>query len=773
MAVLDELAAFASKVDAQGDLPTQADVDGQLTVFRERFGPEVLRNIDGDDLLQLMHGRQDDSARCLAYWLEFKNDAEFKGQLFGGIGGGSSLKFELFQRPKDGTWITGSPLKQRVISVDDAIAIARRHRDDMLAANRAIAVANLADPSDAAYASLQMAIDQAAPSLSRAGWAHKYWSLTQPKRIDAFHSASLQRFHLFKLLQMPPDEVGIRNSEAGRFICAGRFVQIAHELRLSMTALGRLLNRRHGAIHAYWKIGTTEGHSGKSHWDVMREGGHVSIGWASELGNMTYLLALEDQEARAYIRARIVKEYSDAGTATRKAGEVHNFLKQMSPGEIVVACNGQQVLGIGRIEGPYAYNGRLGFPHLRPVAWLNVRPWNLPEPEGPRTTVFQLGRSARNLLALETTLASRRTAAAASASAIPQQPNQVVLPLPPLDPFVARLEAALRRKGQAILYGPPGTGKTYRALDAARELASRQRHGRPWRSLSPPHQAALTGDGGPVRLCTFHPGWGYEDFVEGMRPTILNGQMVFQAKDGVFKVLCHQAVDNPDHQYFLVLDEINRGDLPRVFGELLTGLELDKRGMEIVLPLSGSKLRIPRNISLIGTMNTADRSISLLDAALRRRFSFIELMPDSAQLGQRRVGTLALAPWLDALNTRLRRHLKRDARNLQVGHAYLMPMQPITSMADLAGVLREDIIPLLEEYCYDDFPLLEQILGSGLVDATEVRIRDELFAPEREDDLLQALSFEEMSALALSVPRPDDAPGDDAEEEAEDGGAEP
>jgi 5-methylcytosine-specific restriction protein B len=768
--LLDNLAAFTSKVDTQGDLPAQIEINRQLVTFEGKFGPEVLRNLDGDDLLQLMHGRQDDSARCLAYWLEFKNDVEFNGQMFGGIGGGSSLKFELFQRPKDGTWITGSPLKQRVIPADEAIAVARRHRDELLAASQVIAAAELADPSDAAYASLQLAVDKAAPSLSRVGWAHKYWSLIQPERIDAFHSASLQRFHLFKLLEMPPDQVGIRKQDAGRFLCAGRFVRIARELRLSMTALCRVLNRRHGGIHAYWKVGTTDGRDGSSHWDKMREGGFVSIGWASALGDMSELLTLDDQVARARIRERIVDEYRDAGTPTRKAGEIHNFLSKMSQGDIVAACNGQQVLGVGRIEGPYAYDRSHGFPHLRPVAWQTVKPWNLPEPEGPRTTVFQLGRSAANLLALERALADRRTDVGAAPSA-----RQPFLPPATLsvhqDPFVARVEAALRRKGQVILYGPPGTGKTYRALAAARELASRQRHGRPWENLPPSEQAALTGDGGPVRLCTFHPGWGYEDFVEGLRPTVMNGQMAFQAKDGVFKALCQQAASSPDHQHFLVLDEINRSDLPRVFGELLTGLEMDKRGMEIVLPLSGSKLRIPRNIFLIGTMNTADRSISLLDAALRRRFSFIELMPDSAQLGLRRVGTLALAPWLDALNTRLRHHLKRDARNLQVGHAYLMPMHPITSMADLAGVLREDIIPLLEEYCYDDFALLEQILGSGLVDAKEGRIRDELFAPEREDDLLQALAFEEMSMLALSEQIPDEVPDDDAGEP--DGEAEP
>jgi 5-methylcytosine-specific restriction protein B len=190
--------------------------------------------------------------------------------------------------------------------------------------------------------------------------------------------------------------------------------------------------------------------------------------------------------------------------------------------------------------------------------------------------------------------------------------------------------------------------------------------------------------------------------------------------------------------------------VPRIFGELITVIEQDKRGMSIILPVTGLPFSVPRNVFLIGTMNTADRSISLLDAALRRRFGFIELMPDSSQLAGRKAGGLPLGAWLDALNARLRRCLKRDARNLQIGHAYLLPSQPITSMADFARVLRDDLIPLLEEYCYDDFEMLKDILGSALVDVDAGRIRDEMFLANREEELIQAISFEQLEPLVLA-----------------------
>lgn len=753
--LLNELRSFAMKTDAEGAMPSDFEISEYLHHFHDRFGPQVLHSSDGASLLNLMHGRHDEQSRCLAYWLEFKDDPEFRNYAFGGIGGGSSLKFGIYQRQRDGAWVIGGPRTQEVISPRAAQKLARAQRDELLAGVQVLASIEPRATTD--YFDVQARMEQAAPRLCRTAWAHKYWFLCQPEVIDPIHSPGLQRFHLLKLLQTPPDRTGVRDSGAGRFVCAGEFVRLARSLGISMVQLGRVLNLRHGALHAYWKIGTTEGSSGESQWPQMRDDGFVSIGWLDTLPDLSWLTAMEDvTDARSRVRHAMRDAYADERTASRKAGEVINFVREVVRGDIVLAVDGQHVLGIGRVEGHYQYDPSRRFPHLRPVSWLHLDPWWLPESEGPRTTVYQLGRNARNLLAIEEQLAQ-----AAIPPLPPYNPQPLVrpapapAPLPPLDPTTARIEAALRRKGQVILYGPPGTGKTHHALTAVRELASRERHGMPWRGLSAGQQRQLEGPEGPIQKCSFHPGWGYEDFVEGMRPALINSQMAFQRRDGVFKQICLRAAED-SHRHFLLVDEINRGDLPRIFGELLTSLELDKRQVDIVLPLSGETLRIPPNLRLIGTMNTADRSIALLDAALRRRFGFIELMPDSKVLGHRLVSGLPLGPWLDALNERIRRGLQRDARHLQVGHAYLMPTQPIQSMADFACVLREEIVPLLEEYCYDDMAALERILGDGLVDKSQGRIREELFQPEREVDLLQAVRFEELSDLALGESLPDE-----------------
>lgn len=164
-----------------------------------------------------------------------------------------------------------------------------------------------------------------------------------------------------------------------------------------------------------------------------------------------------------------------------------------------------------------------------------------------------------------------------------------------------------------------------------------------------------------------------------------------------------------------------------------------KRGFKVTLPLSGDRFAVPVNVHVLG--NTADRSIALLDIALRRRFGFVELMPDIEVLGAASAGgSVPLGLWLSALNERLRVHLGRDARNLQIGHAYLLEGgHPVTDFSRFVQILAEDIVPLLEEYCYEDYGALAQILGSELVDEVGQRIRQELFSSGKRAELVQAL----------------------------------
>ena len=237
------------------------------------------------------------------------------------------------------------------------------------------------------------------------------------------------------------------------------------------------------------------------------------------------------------------------------------------------------------------------------------------------------------------------------------------------------------------------------------------------------HDQNIVSKVGPVRKrltrITFHPSYTYEDFIEGFRPQPTeNGELQLVLTDGVFKDICTAAAASPDERFVVLIDEINRGNIPKVFGELITLIERDKRGLSVRLPQSGDAFSVPPNVVIIGTMNTADRSIHLLDAALRRRFAFVELLPDSQLLTGASVGSLALDLFLDNLNEEIRRRLGREQ---QVGHAlFLLNGVTISTAESFSFAFRHELLPLLQEYFYENYVALADILGDAVIDrATE------------------------------------------------------
>jgi 5-methylcytosine-specific restriction protein B len=749
-ALLSDLRAVHETLLARGDVLRPEQSEAFYRRFRERFGPEVLETLDGERLLAVMHARQ--TKDSLVYWLEFKDDDEFPAPRFGSIAGGSALKFGIYQ-DKEGAWWTGTAQRQVPLSLDQAIERVRRQRDELVS-GCGVLTAFVDDKSDD-YRTLQAKMTEVAPEVADTAWGHKYFSLLTPSILDDYHVLSYQQYHLIKLLQVP---------FSGRYANAGPLVRVARALGLSPNQLAAALNYRHGSPHAYWRVGTTDG-AGESEWSRMRDGGFMAIGW-TELGNLSSLSptkaekdALRDRMALAFPQA--------ANVTTRKTQEVFNFVVNVNEGDVAVASQGSAVRGIGVVRGPYYFQEGDGpFGHRRRVEWIDVSEWTLPEKEGLLTTFLPLGKHKNNLVAIERRLQSRPDGARSPAQASGARPTPVLKDVP------ARVQAALDRKLQVILHGPPGTGKTHWADVTMSELVARSWFGKAAADLTGEERATIGRDKA-VSFCTFHPAYGYEDFIEGYRPAKSDDGLAFRLEPGIFKDVCGRARRDSKRQYFVLIDEINRGDIPRIFGELLTLLEKDKRGRTVRLPLSREEFSVPDNVRVIGTMNTADRSIALLDAALRRRFAFIELMPDSRALDGAIVGGLPLGPWLRELNDRIVKQLGRDARNLQVGHAYLMEgSRAITDPARFLEVFRDDILPLLTEYCYESFETLAAILGAPLVMRGRAGTAARLVEFVDGQTLIQALlqSFEGLATApeTMAVEDPAEAPSSEESDDDED-----
>lgn len=241
---------------------------------------------------------------------------------------------------------------------------------------------------------------------------------------------------------------------------------------------------------------------------------------------------------------------------------------------------------------------------------------------------------------------------------------------------------------------------------------------------------------------TFHQSYSYENFIEGIRPEYIAAtkSIDYSPKDGVFKVLCDEAGKHKEKKYAIFIDEINRGNISEIFGELITLIEPDKRegeagALSVVLPYSKTVFSVPTNINVYGTMNTADRSIDQIDIALRRRFKFKPMLPDASVIEKEldlcgidahNIGGIDLIRLFNALNARI--EILLDSQHL-LGHALFIGCKTIE---DIANVIKNSVVPLLEEYFFDDVQKIQLIFNdldaNGDLKATAIYKHEDLVA---------------------------------------------
>jgi len=395
-AVAERIMKIYEDMYMKGELLSQAQLTMYYQTFQAKFGPEQLASMDGYSLLEFMHNISNRDS--LVYWLEFKDDEEFPTKRFGSIHGGSNLKYGVYLSKERNTWVTGSSRKIVELSVEEAIAIARRHRDQLL--KGADLLDKLpADAGDEDYLKLQIDMNEQAPDVSDTAWGHKYFSLLFPDKLDCYHVPDYQRAHLIRMGVFPPPQ-------EGRYVIAGRYVAITRQLGIHINHLMAVLNKMNGRPYRYWRIGTSDGTKPRNRWDLMREGNCVAVGFSKieDLSDLTY-----DKKSHLRLKEIMHEKYpTNPAAEGRAAQQLFNFFGAISENDLVIAADGGTVIGIGRVTGDYYYDPSSDFPHRRPVEWLSFDEWKLPEAEGLQTTVYEL-KKPQNLIEIERILFKRKT----------------------------------------------------------------------------------------------------------------------------------------------------------------------------------------------------------------------------------------------------------------------------------------------------------------------------------------------------------------------------
>ena len=427
----------------------------------------------------------------------------------------------------------------------------------------------------------------------------------------------------------------------------------------------------------YWLYSPGEG---AKIWNECYENGIMAIGW-DEIGDLNHYATKADMKDA-------MKEYIAPGYSyTMAAHATWQFAHEMKPGDIVFAKKGRsKVIGRGVVMSDYLFDdARTDNKNVRKVNWTHKGEWPHPGQAAMKTLTD---------ITSYTDYVEELNALFESAEIDDVEAEEVSYPPYSKEKFLEEvymdeasyntLVGLVQNKKNVILQGAPGVGKTF----AAKRLA---------------YSIMKVKDPKRVMMVQFHQSYSYEDFIMGFRPS----EKGFELKRGAFYNFCKNAEIDNENDYFFIIDEINRGNLSKIFGELFMLIESDKRGVELQLLYSDEKFSVPDNVYIIGMMNTADRSLAMLDYALRRRFAFYEMKPGFDTEGFRKYRESLKNPKFDKLIQcveQLNAAIAGDeslGEGFSIGHSFFCNLADAGDQA-LSSIVEYELIPLLKEYWFDE-----------------------------------------------------------------------
>lgn len=427
----------------------------------------------------------------------------------------------------------------------------------------------------------------------------------------------------------------------------------------------------------YWLYSPGEG---AGIWDDCYDKGIMAIGW-DEIGD------LNQYSSKTAMKDAMKEMINPERSYTMAAHATWQFSREIKPGDVVFAKKGRNtVIGRGVVVSDYEFDdSRPDNKNVRKVNWTHRGEWPHPGQAAMKTLtdITSYTDYVEKLKALfeNEEIDDVMTDQVSYLSYSKEEfLDEVFMDEADYDTLVG----LVRNKKNVILQGAPGVGKTF----VAKRLA---------------YSIMEVKDPNRVMMVQFHQSYSYEDFIMGFRPS----EEGFELKRGVFYNFCKEAEIDSENDYFFIIDEINRGNLSKIFGELFMLIESDKRGIYLQLLYSDEKFSVPDNVYIIGMMNTADRSLAMLDYALRRRFAFFEMKPGFKSVGFRRYHTKLNSTKFDKLIQcveQLNVAIAGDESlgdGFCIGHSYFCNLKEASNLA-LTGIVEYELIPLLKEYWFDE-----------------------------------------------------------------------